>query len=199
MADAAGSVLTGVAVAVLSWVALNFFGKPILTLREKRREALEVAERYAYVGAGRDRLPAAIRDTELTYVVRDTGLVDLHDRTPPLSEEYQRALSALLDAGNSLRAHFRERSLAAQIYCRLFGYDLDCAARALLGLAEAVRGQHHINKRARRRLILHALLVALGATDHLSAREIAAARTEIKQWHDGNRDMTTSSSATDNG
>jgi hypothetical protein len=190
---------TGVAVAALSWVALNFFGKPILTLREKRREALEVAERYAYVGAGGDRQPAAIRDTEPTYLVHDTGLVDLHDRAPPLSEEYQRALSALLDAGNSLRAHFRERSLAAQIYCRVFGYDLDCAARALLGLAEAVRGQHHIDKRARRRLILHALLVALGATHHLSSAEIAAARTKMKQWHEGNRDMATSSSATDNG
>jgi hypothetical protein len=166
MADAAGSVLTGVGVAALSWVALNFFGKPILALRDKRREALEVGERYAYVG--------------------------LHGSP---SEEYQkRALSELHDAGNLLRAHFRERSLATRIYCRVFGYDLDYAARAMLGLAEATRGQYQISEKARR-LTLHALFVALGATHHLSAGEITVARTEMKQWHDGNRDMTTSSSA----
>jgi hypothetical protein len=91
MAAGLGSVLTGMGVAaltLLSWVALNFFGKPIMTLRDKRREALEIAERYAYVGL---------------------------NGSP--SEEYQtKALAALNDAGNSLRAHFRERALARRIY-----------------------------------------------------------------------------------
>jgi hypothetical protein len=178
MADAAGSVLTGMGVAALSWVALNFFGKPILGLREKRREALEVGERYAYVG---------LHD----ILINDDGI---HQPAP---DEYQkRALAELRDAGNSLRAHFRERSLATQIYCWIFGYDLDYAARSLLGLAEAARG-YHIGERARR-LTLHALFVALGATHHLSAGEIAAAQTEMKQWHDGNRDMTISSNGADN-
>ena len=168
MADA-GSVLTGVGVAAVSWVALNFFGKPILALRDKRREALEAAERYAYVG--------------------------LHG-TP--SEEYEsRAFAALHDVGNSLRVYARESSLATKIYCRVLRYDLDYAARAVLGLGLAARGEYRIDERARR-VTLHALFVALGATHHLSAGEIAAARTEMKQWHDGNRDMTTSSSAAGN-
>jgi hypothetical protein len=169
MADAAGSVLTGVGVAALSWVALNFFGKPILTLREKRREALEVAERYAYVG--------------------------LHGGG---SDEYRsRALAALHDAGNSLRAYVRERSLATRIYCWVFRYDLDFAARAVFGLGEAARGEYQIEERTRR-LNLHAVFVALGSTHHLSKGEIAAARTEMKKWYDGNRDMTTSSSEAGN-
>lgn len=168
MADAA-SVLTGVGVAALSWVALNFFGKPILTLREKRREALEVAERYAYVGSH--------------------GSV---------SDEYRaRALAALHDAGNSLRAYVRERSLATRLYCSVLGYDLDFASRAVFGLGEAARGQYRIEERTCR-LTLHALFVALGSTHHLSAGEIAAARAEMTKWHDGNRDMTTSSSAAGN-
>jgi hypothetical protein len=147
MADAAGSVLTGVGVAALSWVALNFFGKPILTLSEKRREALEVAERYAYVG--------------------------LHGSP---SDEYQtRALVALHDAGNSLRAYVRERSLATRLYCWVLRYDLDYAARAVFGLGEAARGEYRIDERVRR-LTLHALFVALGSTHHLSAGEIAAPR-----------------------
>jgi hypothetical protein len=161
MADA-GSVLTGAGVAALSWVALNFFGKPILSLREKRREALEVAERYAYVG--------------------------LHS-TP--NEEYQnRALAALCDAGNSLRAYGRESSLGTRIYCWVLAYDLDFAARAMFGLGEAVRGIYGFDERTRR-LTLHALFVALDSTHHLSPCEVAAAQAEMKNWRDGNRDITT--------
>jgi hypothetical protein len=167
MLGAAGSVLTGMGGAALSWVALNFFGKPILTLREKRREVLEIAEKYAYVD---------------------------HSSSDEL---HRRAFEALRDAGNSLRAHSRERALATRIYCRVFGYELDDAARAMLGLAEAARGQYQYDKGVRR-LTLHALFVAFGSTHHLSASEIAAARTEMKKWHDGNRDMTTSSGAADN-
>ena len=44
------SVLLGLASGAVSWVGLNFIGKPILDLREKRRAALEASERYAYVG-----------------------------------------------------------------------------------------------------------------------------------------------------
>jgi hypothetical protein len=175
-----GAAVGSVAVAALGWVGLNFFGKPILTLREKRREALEVGERYAYVGLH-----------EALYLMNDDGL-----RRP--TDEYQNtALAALRDAGNSLRVYFRERSLATQIYCRLFGYDLDYAARALLGLSEAARVPYLIDERARR-LTLHALFVALGSTHHLSAGEIAAAQTEMKKWHYGDRDTTTFSSTTDN-
>jgi hypothetical protein len=157
------------AIGALGWVGLNLFGKPILALRDKRREALEVAERYAYVG--------------------------LHS-TP--SEEYQnRALAALHDVGNSLRAYARESSPATRLYCRVLRYDLDFAARAVLGLGEAARGEYRIDETTRR-LTLHALFVALGSTHHLSPGEVAVAKVEMKNWHDANRDATTFSRAMDN-
>jgi hypothetical protein len=149
---------------------VNFFGKPILALQDKRREALEVAERYAYVG------------------VRGTP-----------SEEYQsRALAELFDAGNSLRAYARESSLATNLYCRVFRYDLDFAAAAVLSLGEAARGEYGIGAGQRRRN-LHAVFVALGSSGHLSPREVAAARATIKEWHEEeNRDTPTSSRSADN-
>jgi hypothetical protein len=165
----AATAIGSLVVATIGWMGLNFFGKPIVTLRETRRKALEVAERYAYVGL--------------------YGLP---------SEEYQtRALAALHDAGNSLRAYVRENALATRIYCWGLHYDLDFAARAALGLGEAARGEYKVDEMARR-LTLHALFVALGSARHLSAGEIAAARAEMKKWHYGNRDMTTFSSAADN-
>jgi hypothetical protein len=176
MADflmSAAGVVGSLALGAVGWVGSNFFGKPTLALRDKRREALEVAERYAYVG--------------------------LHSAP---SEEYQkRALAALYDVGNSLRAYARESSLATKMYCRVLRYDLDFAARAVFCLARAVQiagGQYRIVEIDNtRRPALHVLFVALGATHHLSAGEVAAARTEMKQWHDGNRNLTTSSSMAD--
>jgi hypothetical protein len=183
--DVAGSILTGVtglAGAALGWVALNFFGKPILALKEKRREALEIGERYSYVG-----LHYRLIGDDVLYATLKEG-----------DDYVKQAVLSLRDAGNSLRAHFRERSLATRIYCLAFGYDLDYAARCLLGLAEAARtaGSLDVGEKARR-LTLHALFVALGATQHLSAGEIAAARTEMKKWDYGNPDVTTSSRAED--
>jgi hypothetical protein len=155
------SVVAGIGVAAVGWVALNFFGKPVLTLIEKRREALEIGERYAYVG-----LP------------------------PSPSDEYRsRALTALNNIGSSMRALARERSLATRIYCWAMRYDLDKAASALLGLSEAARGQYQYKERTLR-LTLHVLFVALGSSHHLSAGEVAAAREEMHRWHDGNRNLT---------
>ena len=145
MADSILTSVVGVSIAAVSWVALNFVARPVLAVRDDRRKALEVAERYAYVG--------------------------LHG-TP--SEEYhKRALMALHDAGGTLRAHGRERSLAVRAYCRILGYDLDFASRAILGLGEALRGEYHIDEGARR-ITLHAVFVALGSTHHLTAAEVTA-------------------------
>src|SRR6266851_2679609 len=99
-------VLTGVGMAALSWVTLNFLGKPILTLREKRREALEFGERWAYVG---------LYDVLL---IGDDGLGSFQGKR--LSDDQQKAFVDLHGAGNSLRAHCRERALATQIYCWVF-------------------------------------------------------------------------------
>jgi hypothetical protein len=160
--------LTGVATAIVGWVGLNFFGGPIVALREKRREALEVAERYRYVGI--------LTDTNMV-LVNDTSLLDMRPRPP---NEYQtKAHAELSDAGNSLRTFVRERAFATRIYCWVLGYDLDFAARALLSLGEAVRGVYQ-DKKARR-LTLHTLFLALGVAHDLSVGETAAARAEMKQ------------------
>ena len=45
-----GSAITTLLLGGVGWIGFNFFGKPIVTLRENRRDALQVAERYAYVG-----------------------------------------------------------------------------------------------------------------------------------------------------
>jgi hypothetical protein len=156
-----GSAITTLLLGGVGWIGFHFFGKPIVTLRENRRNALLVAERYAYVG--------------------------LHGSP---SEALQlTALSALHDAGNALRAHVRERCVATRIYCRALHYDLERAASALFGLGEAVRGQYSFAERTRR-LTLHVLFVALGSTYHLTADEVAVARAEMRKWHDGNRNLT---------
>lgn len=153
-----GSAITTLLLGGFGWIGFNFFGKPIVTLRDNRRDALEVAERYAYVG--------------------------LHSSP---SEALQiKALDALHDAGNHLRAHVRERSVATRIYCWSFDYDLDKAASALFGLGEAARGR--VGERTRR-LTLHVLFVALGSVHHLTADEVALARAEMRKWHDGSRNL----------
>ena len=156
------SVVGGLGSAVIGWIALNFFGKPILRLRDTRRHALEVGERYAYIGlenfAGR-----------LAYD-------DLTLRRPDRSknDEVDLSFNALNDAGNSLRALARERSLATYLYCWVLKYDLTKAASATFGLAETVRGKYIFDEQTRR-LMLHVLFVALGATHHLSSSEVAVA------------------------
>jgi hypothetical protein len=156
-----GSGITTLLLGGIGWIGFNFFGKPIVTLRDNRRDALQVAERYAYVGLNSSS-----------------------------SETLQlKAISALHDAGNALRAHVRERSVATRIYCWALRYELDKAASALFGLGEAVRGQFSFDE-GTRRLTLHVLFVALGSTDHLTADEVAVARAEMRKWHDGNRNLT---------
>ena len=159
MVDAA-TLLTGAGASVLGWIGLNLFGKPILALREKRREALEAGQRYAYVGL----------------------------RSEPDSEYRKRALAALHDAGNALLGFSHERSLATQLYCWKFGYDLCLAGRALLGLGKMARGQYSFSETTRRQT-LHALFVALGATYDLSEDELLIVRKEIAQWHEGKHDL----------
>lgn len=147
------SGVSGLVSAAAGWFALNFFGRSVLALREKRKEALEVAERYAYVGLHRS----------------------------PSDELQDRALGGLNNAGNSLRALDRERSLATRIYCRLLHYDLRMAAIAVFGLAEAARGEFRYDE-AQRRLTLHVLFVALGSVHHMSSADVAATRAEMAKW-----------------
>jgi hypothetical protein len=104
-------------IGVAGWIVTNFLASPILALQGKRREALEVAERY--------------------YRVDSASSDDLRDR----------ALKSLNDVGNALRALSREASLATRLWCKLCGYDLDFAARCLFGLAAGPRGEFAIEAR----------------------------------------------------
>jgi hypothetical protein len=124
MADLVSSVIT-LALGGAGWATLNFLGKPIVILLERRRTALEVAERYAYVSIRGDII-----------LVSDTSLSDMRSR--PQSEYQTKASEELRAAGTALRTHLRECVVATRIYCWAFGYDLDAAARALLVLADAL-------------------------------------------------------------
>jgi hypothetical protein len=142
--------LFGFGASILAWFALNFVGKPILTIQEKRREALEIGERY--------------------ITVSSASSYDLRGR----------AVTALNDVGNSLRACTRERSIAVRAWCWLFHYDLDLAARCLFGLAEGARGEFSIGDVSRQKT-LNALFLALGAAHHLSSADLQTLKSEIEK------------------
>ena len=108
------------AAAIVAWFAANFLGKPILAIREKRFEALQVGERYAHVNH-------MSSDT-----LRDTALKSMHE------------------IGNALLAYSREQSIATRLWCWTFRYDLELAARCLFGLAEGPRGEYSISKEQRK-------------------------------------------------
>lgn len=114
------TTLATVLVAVLAWFAANFLGQPILALREKRREAIQVAERYSSV--------SFISSEEL----RTTALTSFHD------------------VSTALRAYSREGSIATRVLCRLMKYDLETAAQCLFALAEGPRGDYRITEEQRR-------------------------------------------------
>jgi len=151
MPDALGTLAVGLAAGSAGWFGTNFLGRPVVALRECRLQALQTAERYAHV------------DNHASDALR------------------QRALSALHDSGNALRAYARERSLATRVASAVWRYDIDYASRALFRLAEAARGQYQYSDDIRR-TTLHAVFVSLNATNHLSAQEIETARTEIARW-----------------
>jgi len=114
-----GSLVIPAFVGVAGWFGTHFVAKPLLAVREKRLEALQIAERYSSVSfASSDE-------------VRD------------------RALRAFNDTASALRAFSRERSFAVQVWCRLFGYDLALASRCLLGLAEGPLGEYQLSSEQR--------------------------------------------------
>ena len=109
------AVIVSPILAIAAWFAVNFLGKPILALREKRLEALQIAERYSHVSiSSSDALRAA-------------------------------ALKSLNDVANALRGISREQAASTRMWCWLFGYDLEFASRCLFGLAEGPRGEYSIS------------------------------------------------------
>jgi hypothetical protein len=137
-------------VAVFAWLALNFLGRPVLAVREKRLEAIQVADRYSNVSfTSSDELRAT-------------------------------AVRSLYDVACALRTYSREASIATRLWCRLMKYDLDLAARCLLGLAEGARGEYRVSEEQRKNT-LNALYVSLGAMSHLTRAEIDAVRRVIAE------------------
>jgi hypothetical protein len=135
------TVIASSVVAIAAWFAVNFLGKPILALREKRLQAIEVAERYFSVGShSSDEVCAAAR-------------------------------KSLNENGCTLRAYNRESSIATRLWCWLFHYDLEGAARCLFGLAQVAGGHISVFEKMHKDT-LNALYVSLGATGHLSPQEI---------------------------
>jgi hypothetical protein len=108
-------------VAIASWVALNFIGKPVLALRKTRQEALGIADRRWAIS------PSAS------------------------DEAHSVAIKALNDAAAALVEQRRADAIAVRLYCDMLGYDLELAARCLRGLAEGVRGECPISDETRKR------------------------------------------------
>jgi hypothetical protein len=133
------ATLHGVAGGVVSWFVTNFLTKSILAVREKRREAIQVADRYWEIGFGHsDELRTA-------------------------------AVRSLNDVATALRAYGRESQIT-RAWCRLMRYDLELAARCLMGLAAGAAGENL--REETRRNNLNAIYVSLGATSHLTKAEI---------------------------
>jgi hypothetical protein len=88
----------------LGWIGINFVGKPILALREKIQEALQAADRYAYI----------------EWVSSEESVVA--------------GRRALFDVASSLRAISRTRNLTLDLYCRCLELDLELASKAIDGL-----------------------------------------------------------------
>ncbi len=104
--DSMTTLIVSAVAAVLAWFAVNFLGRPVLAVREKRLEAIQTAEQYFNV--------SLVSSVEL----RTTSLKSLND------------------VGSALRAYSREASIATQLYCHLMKYDLELAADCLFGLAK---------------------------------------------------------------
>jgi hypothetical protein len=141
-----GSAMAG----ALAWFTVNFLGKPILAIREKRLEALKTGERYSHVSS------------HSSDELRDRALKSLHD------------------VGNDLQACSREGSIPTRLWCWIFHYDLELAARCLFGLAECVRGFYSISEEKRKNTV-NALYVSLNATQHLSLQEIETIKQMIAE------------------
>jgi len=119
------TLLYGALSAALGWIGTYMVGKPILALREKREEALRVADRYAYLRWGSSE--------ELVRTGR----------------------RALFDVSSSLRALSRTRSWALNLYCNFLEIDLEMASTALDGLGGIVGGPYDNVARERQLDAIH--------------------------------------------
>jgi hypothetical protein len=109
-----------------------------IDIRQARTKALQAAEQNAYVGV-------AAGDERVTE-----------------------ARAALMDAAGTLRSVSRGHSRLVRLYCRLFRYDLEAAASALIRLHH-MTGYHGYSNEARK-LVLDDIYVFLGARGQITAQ-----------------------------
>jgi hypothetical protein len=126
------------------WAATYAVAKPISHIREKRLEALHFAERYD------------------------------HLRSTAPEESIRSARSAVGDLAAGMRALARDRLGIVNLYCSARRYDLEMAARCLLGLTQMVGDDSFVEEN--RRNNLDRLYYCLYASKHLSR----ARRAEIR-------------------
>ena len=117
------TIITGLAAGLVAWLALNFFGKPILAIRNARLRAVKVAENYWGV-------PSNASDN-LRY----------------------EAMMALHRSANNLMGYDREHSLAKRMLYYFLGWDLWMAARCLRSLADDTSGQVLASEEHKRNLL----------------------------------------------
>jgi hypothetical protein len=149
--DVADKVLTVIlagAAGVLAWFAANWVGKPIADARDKCLKALKVAEQNAHVG----------------YLASAERIVE--------------ARAALNDAVSDLRSISRGQSWPVRLYCWFVGYDLETAARALIGLHRMIG---HYDDEGRQ-FFDDAVHVFLRAHPHLKRERVDEIKRQAEQW-----------------
>jgi hypothetical protein len=138
------ALISGV-LGTAAWLLVNLVGKPILDLKDKIKQALEVAENNAFVR------PRSYED-------------DVEFGRP--------ARVALREIGASLKSTARTQNPLTALYVRRSGYDLEAAAALLLGLANCVHDEVPADA-PKRRNNLDLLHVKLRASSHLSIARVS--------------------------
>jgi hypothetical protein len=131
-------------VALGAWFLANFLARPIIQVRDKRFEALRLAERHALT-----QPPWSQAEEARVSAVK----------------------SILLDISTELRTHARGQWWPVRLYCRLAGYNLDEAALAINGL-QVMAGSMRFDDSTRMNN-LNLVYMYLNAHRHLSADQIA--------------------------
>jgi len=98
--------ISGAITSVPTWIVSNIILKPILIIRDKRIEALQVGDRFSSV----------------TLAAPD--------------ERIRTVRYKLNDLASALRTLARAQPWSARLYCRFWEYDLETSAVLLMGLAE---------------------------------------------------------------
>ena len=142
-----GAYLGASLAAIAGWFAINWVGRPILAVRSARLEAIRTAERYGRVSSGE-------AEESVNIVIR-----------------------MLNDTVAKLRSLARAQEFYVHVYCLLMGYDLECAAKAVNGLAHLAGGYHADTQKNNLNLVYY----SLNAYRHLSTSELTILKSALAE------------------